>query len=75
MSEYDDLGAQVAVVKELLDRVYGKPKQAVALTGDGGGPMLLRIGMLLDARSEQLADELADRLALEEKTGEGGELA
>jgi hypothetical protein len=27
MSGHDDLGALVAVVKELLDRVYGKSKQ------------------------------------------------
>lgn len=32
----DDLAAQIAAAERLLDRVYGKPKQATELSGPGG---------------------------------------
>lgn len=35
----EDLGAQIAAARELLDRVYGKPKQATEVTGADGGPI------------------------------------
>jgi hypothetical protein len=38
-SEYEDLGAQIAAADKLLDRIYGRPKQATELTGPGGGPI------------------------------------
>jgi hypothetical protein len=31
--------ARIAAAKELLDRGYGKSKQAVEMTGEDGGPM------------------------------------
>jgi hypothetical protein len=38
-SPYEDLGAQIAAADKLLDRIYGRPKQATELTGPGGGPI------------------------------------
>ncbi len=38
-SDYEDLGAQIAAADKLLDRIYGRPKQATELTGPGGGPI------------------------------------
>lgn len=38
-SDIDDLGAQMAAAERLLDRIYGKPRQAVEHTGAGGGPI------------------------------------
>lgn len=34
-----DHGMRVTAVKEVLDRVYGKPKQATEITGADGGPI------------------------------------
>ena len=36
----DNDQAKIAAARELLDRAYGKPAQAV--TGEGGGPILVR---------------------------------
>jgi len=36
--------ARVAAIREVLDRGYGKAKQGVELTGDGGGP----VGFILE---------------------------
>ena len=35
----EDLGAQIAAAEKLLDRVYGKPRQAVEHTGKDDGPI------------------------------------
>lgn len=39
MSSFEDLGAQLAAAEKILDRVFGRPKQATELTGPGGGPI------------------------------------
>lgn len=39
MSDYDDLGAMLTAAEKLLDRVYGRPRQAVEHTGEAGGPI------------------------------------
>jgi len=36
-SDHEDLGAQMAAADKLLDRIYGRPKQATELSGPGGG--------------------------------------
>lgn len=41
VSNHDDLGAHIAAAEKLLDRVYGRPKQATELTGAEGGPVEL----------------------------------
>lgn len=38
-SNYEDLGAQIAAAEKLLDRVYGRPKQATEISGPEGGPV------------------------------------
>lgn len=40
-SEHPDLGARVAAVERLLDRVYGKPRQVSEISGPGGAPIPL----------------------------------
>lgn len=35
----EDLGAQIAAARELMDRVYGRPKQALEHTGRDGEPI------------------------------------
>jgi hypothetical protein len=35
----EDLGAQIAAAEKLLDRVYGRPKQATEISGPDGGPL------------------------------------
>lgn len=40
-SQFDDLGAQMAAADKLLDRVYGRPKQATEISGPEGGPIEL----------------------------------
>lgn len=39
MTDHDDLGAHILAAEKLLDRVYGRPKQATELTGAEGGPV------------------------------------
>lgn len=39
VSSHEDLGAMIAAAEKLLDRVYGRPKQATEITGAGGGPI------------------------------------
>jgi hypothetical protein len=39
VSEHDDLGAQIAASEKLVDRVVGKPKQAIEASGPGGTPL------------------------------------
>lgn len=38
-SHIEDLQAQLEAAERLLDRVYGKPKQATEITGANGGPV------------------------------------
>lgn len=41
VSDVADLAARIAAAERLLDRVYGRPKQATELSGTGGGPLVL----------------------------------
>lgn len=41
VTDHDDLGAHIAAAEKLLDRIYGRPKQATELTGAEGGPVEL----------------------------------
>jgi hypothetical protein len=61
-STIEDLGAQMRAAEMLLDRVFGRPRQALEHTGAGGGPIELQAGEL-DLR--KLSDsELAQLQAL-----------
>ena len=71
-TKIEDLGAQIAAARELLDRVYGKPKQAVEHTGQDGGP--IRQEVRVPSEQEWHADVarvLADAGALEAHAGNG----
>jgi hypothetical protein len=50
MTDYDDLGAQMAAAEKLRDRVFGRPKQTTEVTGPGGGKIEVDV----------LADEVKD---------------
>ena len=39
VSTFDDLGAMQKAANELMDRAYGKPKQATEVSGPDGGPI------------------------------------
>lgn len=39
VSDAEDLGAMIAAAEKLLDRVYGRARQATELTGAGGRPL------------------------------------
>lgn len=58
----DDLGAQIAAAERLLDRVYGKPRQATEITGPDGGPVQtegrIDTSKLTDAELVELAQLL-----------------
>lgn len=43
MQTADSAPARVAAANALLDRGYGKPAQAVEVSGDGGGPMRMLV--------------------------------
>ncbi|MCL2656825.1 MAG: hypothetical protein FWD62_05275 [Betaproteobacteria bacterium] len=57
MTSAESEATQVAAAKELLDRGYGKSKQAVELTGEDGGPIVTQ--PYRDLTDEELATELA----------------
>lgn len=68
-----DHGLRLAAVRELLDRVYGKPKQTQELTGPAGGPILLSTPDDAEARAQRAAQILERaRLTLVEDTGATG---
>lgn len=50
-----DHGIRLQAVRELLDRVYGKPKQTQELTGANGGPVELVTPEDATQRAEQAA--------------------
>jgi hypothetical protein len=54
-SEVEDLGAQMAAAREILDRVHGKPRQALELAGAEDGPIAVDVGLDLNRLSD---DEL-----------------
>lgn len=63
VSDHDDLGAQMAAVEKLLDRVFGKPKQTTEMTGSGGGPIRAEVVSTSD-RAAEVARILAEAGAL-----------
>jgi hypothetical protein len=66
-SEVADLGAQMAAARELLDRVYGRPRQALELAGEDG-PIAVDVGFNLERLSD---DELLILQKLYEREGTG----
>jgi hypothetical protein len=54
----EDLGAQIAAAEKLLDRVYGKPRQALEHTGAGGGPIEVSEAMDLSRLSDEQLEDL-----------------
>lgn len=48
-SPYNDLGAHMAAADKLLDRIYGRPKQATEITGADGGPLKMTFAELASA--------------------------
>lgn len=40
MTDHADLGAQITAAEKLLDRIYGRPKQATEVTGADGAPLI-----------------------------------
>lgn len=70
-SDIVDVKTQMAAAQVLIERALGRPSQSIALTGDGGGPVLLRLGSELSDAAALQADALADQLALE--AGDDGE--
>jgi hypothetical protein len=49
-----DLDIRLKAIRELLDRAYGRPKQAIKLGGDGGEPIAITL-----PRSEERARQVA----------------
>jgi phosphoglycolate phosphatase-like HAD superfamily hydrolase len=70
-SEVDDLGAQMAAARELLDRVYGRPRQSVEVAGVEDGLIALDvIGFDLSVLSDnelQVLQQLCERSDGEER--------
>jgi hypothetical protein len=58
----EDLAAQIGAARELLDRVYGKPRQQTELTGADGGP----VEVVVEARqrAEAMSREELDAFLL-----------
>lgn len=59
-TDIEDLGAQIAAARELLDRVYGRPRQQTELTGADGGP--IQVVAEARARAESMSREELDAL-------------
>lgn len=60
VSDVKDLGARIAAAEKLLDRVYGKSRQAVEHTGEGGQP--IQLDHAGDEETVKLAHELLARV-------------
>lgn len=60
--ETPDHRTRIAAAKELLDRVYGKARQALEHTGAGGGPVAHEVD-IADPESRRLIGELLRRRA------------
>jgi hypothetical protein len=59
----EDVAAQITAAEHLLNRLYGKPRQALEQTGAGGGPIEvanagLDLRKLSDLELEQLVELL-----------------
>lgn len=65
-SDVEDLMAQIQAAERLLNRVYGKPRQAHELSGPDGGPIVTQYALdlrkLTDDELAQL-EELARRVS------------
>ena len=61
-SEHPDLAARIAAAEKLLDRVYGKPGQALELTGKDGSPIEIDALAFTDPKVRKAADEFARRV-------------
>ena len=70
-SEVDDLAAQMAAARELLDRVYWRPRQSVEVAGVEDGPIGLNVsGFDLSVLSDselQVLQRLCERSDGEER--------
>jgi hypothetical protein len=60
--EIPDYKARIAAVEKLLDRAYGKPGQAVQVTGADGGPVEINADAFLDPKTRKAADDFARRV-------------
>lgn len=59
VSDHDDLGAMVEAVEKLMNRVFGRPKQATEISGPEGGPVeMVEVPVTME-RSRTVADILA----------------
>jgi hypothetical protein len=61
-STVEDLGAQIAAAEALLNRVYGRPRQALEHTGAGGGPIEVARGIDLRKLSDLELEQLEELL-------------
>lgn len=63
-----DHGVRLAAFREVMDRAYGKPKQATELSGPGGGPIAVGavdLSRLSDDELRQVV-ELTDRCRVDD---------
>lgn len=70
VSAHDDLAAMIAAAEKLLDRVYGRPAQAVALSGPDGEA--LGAGLVMDPNLAEAARDLLHRAAAGDGSDEPG---
>lgn len=64
-SPYEDLGAMIAAAEKLLDRIYGRARQATELTGAGGKPLTVNFDFTETAEwNREVAGVLAEAGAL-----------
>lgn len=63
VSDHDDLGAQMQAAEKLLDRFFGKPRQAVEHTGSEGGPIQVEGDVDLSRLSPEQLAQLRSLLA------------
>jgi hypothetical protein len=61
LTDHPDLAARIAAAEKLQDRIYGKPRQALEVSGGGGGPVEQEV--VLDDASRELIGELLRRRA------------
>jgi hypothetical protein len=62
-STVEDLGAQIAAAEALLNRVHGKPRQALEHTGKAGGPIEVARSVDLRKLTNSELDQLEELLA------------
>lgn len=73
MSDFPDLEVQLKAAEAILNRLYGRPKQAVELgTGDSGP---IQVDLVSDERIASDARDLLRRAALQDDGGHEGEQA